>query len=470
MAASKFGTHQLTATIALPSIVFLILFCIYGRYANEAHPTAISDFANVSRNYPILLDIHTLLLVGFGFLITFLRRYGFSSLAINLMIVAFVLEFAILLRGFLSTEFSNSGYFTISLKDVARADYTATAVLITFGAVVGKLTPIQHVIFAFLETIAQVLNEILVIRILGVGDVGGSIIVHFFGAIFGVVVARLIFKPQHINSEHQGSIYHSDMFAFLGTVILWALWPSFNSIFAVTSAEQNRAVLNTLLALIASTLTTFLLSQAFHAQKRFNIKHIASASLSGGVASGVVATLILSPFPAILLGILAGTISMIGFHYITPFLSTKLNIHDTRGVLSLHALPAIVGVLFNVAFLFLVQIDVYGNTITNIYPQHRLDTRDGRHPSEQALWQLAGLGITFAVALVSGIITGVVLRLPIWKQVPQKEFYADGEFFDVPEDYDFTTRVTSHIERVELTEHTERTRLTNSEQLPAATA
>jgi len=463
MAASKFGTHQLTILIALFTLLFLILFCLFGRYSAETQPASIPDFANISRTYPILIDAHTLLLVGFGFLITFLRRYGFSSLALNLMLTAFVIEFALVIRGFLSAEFQRIGYFTISLRDVAKADYTAAAVLITFGAVVGKLTPIQHVVFAAIETPISILNEYVVVNLLGVGDVGGSIVVHFFGAIFGIVLARIIFKPQHIHSEHQGSIYHSDHFAFIGTVFLWALWPSFNSIFAVTSAEQNRAVLNTLLALIASTLTTFLFSQAFHKDRRFNIKHIASASLSGGVASGIVATLVLSPFPALFIGILAGSVSMFGFHLITPALANKLNIHDTRGVLSLHALPAIVGVLANVVLLFITKIDVYGESIRNIYPLHKTDSVDGRNSAEQAIWQLAGLGITFLVAAVSAAITGAILRLNIWRQVAQKEHYADGEFFDVPEDYDFTTRVTSHIERVELTEHTERHPLTNNE-------
>ncbi|KAI6171142.1 Ammonium transporter domain containing protein [Aphelenchoides bicaudatus] len=445
MAASKFASHQFTLLVTLLSIVFLVLFCLFGRYSGEALPagSAINDFANVSRNYPLLHDSHALVLIGFGFLVTFLRRYGFSAIAINLLLVAFVLEVALLVRGFLSEGFSNNGVFTIALRDVAKADYTAAAVLVSYGAVVGKLTPIQYVILALIEAPVSILNEHLVLNILGAGDVGGAIVVHFFGAIFGIVVARIVFQPQHKHSEHQGSIYHSDIFSFIGTVFLWAFWPSFNSIFA------TRAVLNTFLALIGSTLTTFLFSQLVHKERRFNVKHIASASLAGGVASGAVATLFVTPFPALLLGI--------------PTLAAKLNIHDTRGVFSLHAIPAIVGVFGSVFFLFLGNTEQFGVSIRNIYPRHKYNTDDGRVQAEQALYQLAGLGATFAVALVSGAITGLIIRLKIFRQVREKEAYADADFFDVPEDYDFTTRVTSHIERVELTEHTERTKLTNNE-------
>lgn len=189
--------------------------------------------------------------------------------------------------------------------------------MISYGAVVGKLTPIQYLVLALIETPVSILNEHLVLSVLGVGDVGGTIVVHFFGAIFGIVVARIVFKPIHTHSEHQGSVYHSDIFSFIGTVFLWAFWPSFNSIFTFDSAEQNRAVLNTFLALIGSTLTTFLISQLVHKDRKFNIKHIASASLAGGVASGIVSTLILQPWIAILVGILAGDIAVIGFQYIT---------------------------------------------------------------------------------------------------------------------------------------------------------
>lgn len=89
--------------------------------------------------------------------------------------------------------------------------------MVSYGAVVGKLTPIQYLILGLIEAPVSILNEYLVLTILGVGDVGGTIVVHFFGAIFGIVVARIVFKPQHTHSEHQGSIYHSDIFSFAGT-------------------------------------------------------------------------------------------------------------------------------------------------------------------------------------------------------------------------------------------------------------
>lgn len=42
--------------------------------------------------------------MGFGFLMTFLKRYGYSSVAFNLLLGAFVIQWHILLHGFTQME------------------------------------------------------------------------------------------------------------------------------------------------------------------------------------------------------------------------------------------------------------------------------------------------------------------------------------------------------------------------------
>jgi len=39
----------------------------------------------------------------------------------------------------------------------------------------------------------------------------------------------------------------------------------------------------------------------------------------------------------------AGTISALGFHYLSPYLLKKINLHDTCGVHNLHGIPGIIG-------------------------------------------------------------------------------------------------------------------------------
>ena len=52
----------------------------------------------------VFQDVHVMMFVGFGFLMTFLKRYGYSSVGINLLITALVIQWASLIGGFLELE------------------------------------------------------------------------------------------------------------------------------------------------------------------------------------------------------------------------------------------------------------------------------------------------------------------------------------------------------------------------------
>ena len=45
-------------------------------------------------------DVHVMMFVGFGFLMTFLKRYGYSAVSVNFLIAAIVLQWASLCQGF----------------------------------------------------------------------------------------------------------------------------------------------------------------------------------------------------------------------------------------------------------------------------------------------------------------------------------------------------------------------------------
>ena len=44
--------------------------------------------------------------------------------------------------------------------------------------------------------------------------------------------------------------------------------------------------------------------------------HIQNATLAGGVAIGTACDLMVQPFGALIVGVLAGTLSIVGYHYI----------------------------------------------------------------------------------------------------------------------------------------------------------
>jgi len=48
-------------------------------------------------------------------------------------------------------------------------------------------------------------------------DIGDSMVVHVFGAYFGLAVSRVLHKAEDVRSEaEEASVYHSDLFAMIG--------------------------------------------------------------------------------------------------------------------------------------------------------------------------------------------------------------------------------------------------------------
>ena len=69
----------------------------------------------VSLDLKVFMDVHSMMFVGFGFLMTFLKRYGYSSVGYNFLIAAFVLEWAILVRGWIEMIEEKKNHFEIGV-------------------------------------------------------------------------------------------------------------------------------------------------------------------------------------------------------------------------------------------------------------------------------------------------------------------------------------------------------------------
>ena len=50
-------------------------------------------------------------------------------------------------------------------------------------------------------------------------DAGGSMVIHTFGAYYGLAISWMLYRP-HLeqSSRLQGSVYHSDVFAMIGMI------------------------------------------------------------------------------------------------------------------------------------------------------------------------------------------------------------------------------------------------------------
>jgi len=207
---------------------------------------------------------------------------------------------------------AHSSFTTIKLGivDLVKADFAAGAVLITFGAVLGKTSPLQMLFVVFLELIFYGVNEAIGAGRLSAVDMGGSIFVHTFGAFFGLgvsyAISRAQFKAaQPVNHYKNGSTKTTDMFAMIGTIFLWMFWPSFNGALA-TEDQQYRVVINTVIALSASCVVSFIAVVALSKHAKFDMVSIQNATLAGGVAVGSSSDLVIQPWGAMVIGLVAG--------------------------------------------------------------------------------------------------------------------------------------------------------------------
>ncbi|NXG23181.1 RHAG protein, partial [Grallaria varia] len=357
-------------------------------------------------------DVHVMIFVGFGFLMTFLKKYGFSSVGINMLIAALGLQWGTLMQG---VWHMHDMKIRVDYRSMINADFSTATALISFGAVLGKTTPIQMLILTILEITIFACNEHLVTGVLQATDVGASMTIHAFGAYFGLAVAWMLYRPG-LKSKHENeeSTYHSDMFAMIGTLFLWLFWPSFNSAIA---EQQTAAIINTYYSLAACTIVTFALSSLVDERGKFSMVLIQNATLAGGVAVGTCADVDIHPFGAMCIGALAGTVSVLGFRFLTPLLASKLNIQDTCGVHNLHGLPGILG-------------GITGIVVTAIEDMRRSGDLLTQTPGQQA----AALGSTLGIALVGGALTGAILKLPFLGQLPDENCFDDSVFWEVPEE------------------------------------
>ncbi|MBM2813622.1 MAG: Rh family protein/ammonium transporter [Ignavibacteria bacterium] len=355
----------------------------------------VTSVINVQK-YERAIHIMAMLILGFGFLMVFVRKYGRSALTATFLLVSISLPVYFLIGW--------SGIFHFPNEIMERlifAEFAAASLLITAGAVLGRLKMPQYLLLGVLFIFSYMLNEWLVLNG-GLGfltpnsfaDTGGSIVIHAFGAIFGVAAAIFLTTKdeQKIPVE---SNYVSDRYSMLGSMVLWVFWPSFCAAL-VAPAQIPVTILNVIFALCGSTLATYFTSVVV--RKKISIADIANASLAGGVAIGSTCDKA-DPVTSFIIGILAGILSTLGFAYIQCRMQKGLKFVDTCGVSNLHGRPGILGGLAAIPIV------------------------NGLNPINQ----LSGIGITIIIAVVAGLITGKIVSLMGKMLVP----YDDAsEFLD----------------------------------------
>jgi len=151
----------------------------------------------------------------------------------------------------------------------------------------------------------------------------------------------LLLSPKEATGHAENApVYHSDIFAMIGTIFLWMYWPSFNAGLSADPLQQNRALVNTVCGLCGSCVVSFVASHIFRKEQKFFMVDIQNATLAGGVALGASCDMLILPGSAIAIGSIAGLVSVLGYVHIQPFLEKTIGLHDTCGIHNLHGMPS----------------------------------------------------------------------------------------------------------------------------------
>lgn len=421
------GVHRWFVAIAFAmQVSFTTLYMVCTDYKLEvAQAEGVAPgVGTVAGTYSYYTDVAVMVFIGFGFLMTFLGKYAHSALGYTFLISCFVIEMAILVEAFIhSADAGDWHTVMVDLTSLVRGLFAAGAVMISFGAVLGRTTPMQLLLMAVVEVLFYGLNEWIGASKLRAVDMGGSMFVHEFGAFFGLAVSAMLPKQQPAaaaagggsgdkggaakgggssEADDSASRYDSDVSAMVGALFLWILWPSFNGALAPTPDSQMRVVVNTVFALCASCIAAFVFSHLTRRGK-FNMVHVQNATLAGGVAIGSSSDLTVGPGGSMLVGTLAGAVSVLGYEYLSPWLERRLGLRDTCGVLNLHGVPGLIGALAGAVSCGVADSVVYGLPYEQLFSA-------GRSPANQWGFQLAAMGVTLGISVGGGLLAGAALR------------------------------------------------------------
>ncbi|XP_042907976.1 ammonium transporter Rh type B isoform X2 [Parasteatoda tepidariorum] len=459
-------------TVLFLQILFIILFAFFVEYGQQVDanqdkypkeervdPDA-NDFHAI---YPMFQHVNVVIFVGVGFLYTFLKKYSFMGVGMNMLLAALSIQWSIFTHNCWS---ATEGKIHIDIRSIIWAEFAAASAVISLGGIFGKANPLQMVAFTMIETFLYTTNEYFVVHHMKVTDLGGAVSLHLFASLFGLATAYTMDKKTNVqNNINEASSYSSDISCMLGTVLLWCFWPSFNAALSVGDA-QHRAVMNTFLAFTASCLAAFAMTSLMDKKAKFTMSHIQNATLAGGVAVGATCELMIQPFGALLIGLLGGSLCVIGFHYMGPFLK-RINIMDACAINSLHTLPGFLAGLTGIFAALIGTVDNYGHSLYRIYPAMAppinsneladlqaqypyIQAGESRTPANQACFQAYYMIECIIAGIILGLLNGLFLRMKMFDPLEEKQLYLDETFWNMPDNENGYSQTKSNIINVEL--------------------
>ncbi|KAJ5078230.1 rh50 isoform b [Anaeramoeba ignava] len=416
-------------------ITFLLIFEIgiffafgfWFDYDSSYYPETTENDPRVEKYFTFFSDTTVLALMGFGFLLVYLRNYCYSASGFSFLLVAFAFQWNLLVYAFFyQMHIDIFGKFKLDIETLGRGIYGSLCALISFGAFLGTTQPTQILMIIFIEIFFYQLNYYINIFKLQAFDMGGSIYLHEFAGIFGYAVTLGLGSRKDIKKHPDiKSRYNSDIFSIFGTMWLWIAWPSFNAMFSPTGF-QFRSLLNTIMAISSSVIAAFAVS--IGVRGKFHMREIRNATLTGGIAIAAASHLKMSLVGSMICGIIAGALTSFLSAILTKSFRVFYGGEQIRRILFFHAIPGIIGGFASAFGAGLADEDKepYKDHYHEFFP--RGDVQYGA--------QLAAMGITLLIALISGYLTGLIINEITFRNTQPLN---DSEYWHVPDDFEETT-------------------------------
>jgi len=383
-------------TLMMGLIIALILLAAPAAALQSNFDTASGFEAAGWENFMFVKNVMIwFMLMLVAFLMLFIRKFEWGvALAVLLSAAgSFVVYLAI-------HEFVLGSVWNQEL--MLMAVICAITVVIAIGCFLGTVKIWQYLLAGLLFAPVFCLVEFVLFDVLAVSDAGGSILVHMCAAYFGLGCAIGI-RERRAFKEPMFTTTHSVSFVWLASMLLWVLWPSF--VTALLPMEQVFwGMMVCYMGGIGSVLSAWLVCTIV--QKKVNPLIYTYAMLAGPVAIGA-PLLMIGPWAAILVGIVAGAISALSFIYLHPFLCAKLNTLDVMGVHNLHGVGGWFGVVVSVIAIAIGAPNTVGATVMD---------------------NILGGVFVFVATLILGIIVGIILKLTRGTMEDEQMFSDDDAF------------------------------------------
>merc|ERR1712072_1618556 len=107
--------NSFTYLLIFSEIVIFILYGLFVDYGEESVGQKYGNSNTINNYYPFFQDVHVMIFIGFGFLMTFLKKFSFSSVGLNFIISAFAIQWSMIVNGVIHNIYEGHASQKISL-------------------------------------------------------------------------------------------------------------------------------------------------------------------------------------------------------------------------------------------------------------------------------------------------------------------------------------------------------------------